>query len=343
MRVLYEAPPFMSGCRGGVIRLFVELVRRLSEQPDFVALWKSFVPDDSAGRVLRAWDKWRGLQLYHPLWYPDKNPAPRVPAVVHVYDLVHEKIPRADSVRHVDRLLANKRRWIEQAAHIICISRSTRDEVMQHYAPPTDRVSVIYPGCSTAFVRLDDDESARRLREQRPDAARPFLLYVGSRAQYKNFHRLAAAYRRWPGCRDVDLVVVGAPRDERDEAAIDLAGGAAGIHFVGPVDDAVLCALYNRARALVYPALIEGFGLPVVEAQACGCPVVLSDIPVHREVADGVNGGLVFAAPSSVDALRAGLEVIPARSEAAPLPPRFSWAANTAETRRLYDTLAARS
>lgn len=276
------------------------------------------------------------LQLFHPTFYPATNPFPSLPAIVNVYDLVHELIDRPDNMPDPSGFLAIKKRWIDQASRIICISQATADDLMAHYHVPRERIDVIHLGYSHTF-------------RHRPDAAstvKPFLLYVGSRQRYKNFHRLLAAYGRWPHRDAFDLYVVGSPANQEDRLALDLAGNPAGVSFIGSPSDENLCTLYNQAAGFIYPSLKEGFGIPVLEAMACRCPMLLSDIPVFREVAGPLAH---YMDPLDVDSMVNGLErlVTTSRAEILPESPtratldRFSWDRCSREILSVYQKALA--
>jgi glycosyltransferase involved in cell wall biosynthesis len=102
---------------------------------------------------------------------------------------------------------------------------------------------------------------------------------------YKNFQALLQAYQTWPGRAEVSLVAVGEPWSRAEQQRLQAAGLVGRVRLLSGVDDQTLCRLYNTAAALVFPSLAEGFGLPLLEAMACGCPVVASRIPSSLEAA----------------------------------------------------------
>jgi glycosyltransferase involved in cell wall biosynthesis len=229
----------------------------------------------AAQPLLQSRRKKLNIRLHHPTFYPGYPTFAHLPTVVNVYDLVHETIEHADNMPDHRGYLDIKRQWIERAARLICISEATRDDLLHHYHVPRDRVHVIHLGYGSIF----------RPKEITPQPDRPFFLYVGSRQRYKNFHRLVAAYGAWNKRDDIDLVVVGGRCQQDDRHIMDNAGNPTGVRFTGPVSDEQLCDLYNQAAGFIYPSLKEGFGIPLLEALACRCPMLISDIPVFREVA----------------------------------------------------------
>ena len=111
-----------------------------------------------------------------------------------------------------------------------------------------------------------------------------YLLYVGSRTHYKNFTGLLEYFREWKGCFQTDLVIVGSPWTSKEIQLMEQYNLTKRVHLLDQVDDILLCQLYNQAQAFIFPSHYEGFGIPILEALACGCPVVASRIPSSLEV-----------------------------------------------------------
>jgi glycosyltransferase involved in cell wall biosynthesis len=120
----------------------------------------------------------------------------------------------------------------------------------------------------------------------------PYLLHVGRRASHKNIRNLLKAYATSRASSELRLRFTGAPDPETQALADDFGVGQR-VDFAGPVDDHALAALYQQAVALVFPSLMEGFGLPIVEAMACGTPVITSSTTSMPEVAGQGNALLV--------------------------------------------------
>ncbi|MBN1673021.1 MAG: glycosyltransferase family 4 protein [Kiritimatiellae bacterium] len=358
MRVIYDLEAYAFGAHGGIARMFDETILRLSRKPGFRAClyapwrvqrrppagprirtchWRPLpralgrVP--LLNRVHRAAEtiywKTRGGDIYHPSFYNSRPRVGAVPCVVNVYDLTHEKFERADDMPDHRAFGERKRQAIARAARVICISEATRQDLLRFYDVDPDVVRVATLAGGAEFRRMDPDEADRFAGGVLAQVRRPFLLFVGSRQRYKNFHRFLLAYSQWPRRRDIDLVVVGAGQQLVDCMVRDLGGEGGSVHYAGYVPDATLCALYNKAAGFVYPSLSEGFGIPLLEAIACNCPVCASDLPVFREVAGPVAR---YFDPYSPESMQQTLDAClgagkPAELSAAALEQlgRFSW------------------
>ena len=153
-----------------------------------------------------------------------------------------------------------------------------------------------------------------------------------------------SAYGAWNGRKDVDVVVVGGAQRAEDRVVLDLSGSPDRVRFVGHTDDETLCALYNRAACFVYPSSCEGFGIPVLEALAAGCPLCLSDIPVFHEIAGDLGA---YFDPDSVEAAGKAFEQALAlrknaafASLSAARADAFSWKTCTDKVWEIYKELA---
>lgn len=318
MKVLVDAIIFQKDPRGGIARLFREVLPRMcdmdaglhitlftdgplrGELPQHAQISVQRAP--AVKRMVRVKGVWRTLlypfrrvasrawnlvrsawlgegqsQLWHSTFYTLPE-VWRGGQVLTVCDMLLERYRElyADALDDVAR--AQKRRCIEKADAVICISQATLQDVEHFYGVPRGRAFVIPLACSPVFHRLEAAELPG-------SSAEPFLLYVSGRRHYKNFLGLLDAYRAWPGNSQVGLRVVGAPWEAEEERRIKDLGLVERVHLLTGVDDVRLCQLYNQALAFVYPSLYEGFGIPLLEAMGCGCPIVASRIPSTLEVA----------------------------------------------------------
>ncbi len=219
----------------------------------------------------------------------------RAPVVATVHDLGFLDNPERNSRRGRDFF---PRAWAavgERAAAVVCPSQVVADDCARHGLDPA-RVRVVPWGVDATPV-ADAEAEAARLRHGLPAS---FALWVGTLEPRKNLDRLVAAVGQVPG---LHLAVVGPPGWNLDGR--DVLGPLADrVHRLGPVTDADLGALYRAAAVFVFPSLLEGFGLPVLEAMAQGTPVVTSAATATAEAA---GDAALLVDPLDVDALAAAV------------------------------------
>jgi glycosyltransferase involved in cell wall biosynthesis len=177
-------------------------------------------------------------------------------------------------------------RWIrtglQRATRVACISQATCDDASRILGR-ADHLRVILDALNYPFQTLTATEAERRLVGVR-GIEKPYLLHVGSNLARKNRDGILRVFARVAANSDLQLVFAGqALNDELMRLARELRVSRRIVQVVKP-DVCVIEALYNRATALIFPSRYEGFGWPPIEAQACGCPVVASNIPPVAEV-----------------------------------------------------------
>ncbi|MFQ5854596.1 MAG: glycosyltransferase family 4 protein [Anaerolineae bacterium] len=216
--------------------------------------------------------------------------AKRVPTVVTIHDMTLNLFPHL----HPLRKQVLTRPLVTLAAHIadaiITVSHSARQDILRLTGMPAGRVHVIHEAAAPAFRPIRDRtllESVRR----RYGLAERLILYVGTIEPRKNLPRLIEAYARLHRAGDLQhqLVCVG-PHGwgyQEVQRSIEALGLRDAIRLTGYVPFADLAPLYNLSEIFVFPSLYEGFGLPVVEAMACGTPVIAAGNSSFREIADG--------------------------------------------------------
>lgn len=263
--------------------------------------------------------------VFHSSYY--RLPARLMPVVTTVHDFIYEKF-RGGAARFVH--VAQKGAAIRGADAVICVSETTKGDLMALYPKfPEARIKVVPNGVSDVFL----GSGSRKLADA------PYALFVGSRATaYKNFVVALEAVRAVP---ELTLVAVGAPPSESEAHLAQSLGGK--LKF-SSVDDEGLRSLYEGAVCLIYPSLYEGFGLPILEAMACRCPVVCLEAPGVKETA-GTEAH--FAAENRASAfaevIRGLLHGSPnsAQYEAGAVRARqHSWARSYEMTNAVYASLA---
>ncbi len=270
--------------------------------------WRRLLAD-LPGPVRRGAGRWprRGdVDLFHVPSFAD--PA-RIdgPVVFTVHDLTFLTHPHFHVPANRNQCMLSTLRAIERGAAVIAVSAATAREVRRWFDLSPERLRVVHEAASDAFAPLVGEErraAARSLRD-RFGLDGPFILSVGTLEPRKNVGRLVAA------CEGLDRAL-------RDRTPLVLVGGAGWkrgavqrgdwpgfVRRLGAVDEEDLVALFNQASVVAYPSLVEGFGLPVLEAMACGTPVLTSNCSSLAEVA---GDAAVCVDPTDVLAIRDGLK-----------------------------------
>jgi glycosyltransferase involved in cell wall biosynthesis len=271
-------------------------------------------------------------------------PAPPVPTVVTVHDMSLRLHPGCHPIR---RLIINRPLMavaIRSAGAIVTVSESARRDLLQlHPATDPDRVSVVHEAAAPGFEPILDRARLEALR-RRYRLPNRFVLYVGTIEPRKNLLRLMRAVARAREQGMPHELVCSGPYgwSSRDlSSTIDRLGIRDVVHFTGyvPVED--LPGIYNLAEMSAFPSVYEGFGLPVVEAMACGTPVITSNTSSLAEIA---TGAAETVDPYDVDAIAAAmLRLAGDASWRAELSARglaraqcFSWARTAREMLAVY-------
>jgi glycosyltransferase involved in cell wall biosynthesis len=226
--------------------------------------------------------------------------------VVTIHDLGYLAFPEAHTRQRRIELDLTTRWSVQRATQVIAISQATKDALIEHYHADPARVTVIYHGVSPLFRPVDSVAIAEL--QAHYGLHKPYFLYVGTIQPRKNLQRLIAAFRMLAGqVADIELLIVGKRGwlTEQIEAEARSAGLAERVRFLGFVPDGDLPALLSGATAFVFPSLYEGFGLPVLEAMACGTPVLTANTSALPEVA---GDAALLVDPSSSEAIASGLQ-----------------------------------
>jgi len=365
MRIAFDYQVFLFQEYGGISRYYSRLANSLDslegvEAKIFAPLHiNAYLPELPAGMVkgrdVRHWRKSKKLfrainvagsrmqlglyrpSIVHETYYSQKSVAPKgVPLVVTVYDMIHERF--SDKFPQKDRTSLLKRVAVERADHVICISNSTRNDLVEYFQISDEKVSVVYIGFETFRAKED--------REGLQTDGKPYFLYVGQRSVYKNFQNFIRAFAASSELkRNSKVVCFGGGGFNGEEKAIFSALKLAESQMIqiGGDDDA-LAECYKNAFAFVYPSLYEGFGIPPLEAMSLDCPVICS----HTSSIPEVTGQAAeYFDPASIDSIREGLERVATsptrRNELVSLGreryPLFTWPRCAKETLAIYETL----
>lgn len=366
MKVVYDHQIFSFQRVGGASRYFQEIITRLGSEAGFegflpfrlsdnrhLAYCPGFRPSAilgnspfwGRGRLLASLNRVTSsinllagkYDLLHPTYYHPYflRLLRGKPFVLTVYDMIHELFPEqflnGGDIRPWKKLLVDK------AAAIIAISDQTKEDIVRLYHVPDRKIHVIH---------LCDSFSGIKAAASGGEAASmPFFLFVGRREGYKNFSFLIRALAPLiRGPHTARLVCVGGGAFSDTEA-----GWLSGLGIENQVaqmeaTDAELASLYSRAVAFIFPSMYEGFGIPILEAFRCGCPVLLSRASCFPDIAG--DAGLYFDPESAGDLESAARKILDDASlrEGLVLKGRnrlgsYSWEKAVRQTMQVYETV----
>jgi len=332
IRPLCGGPTDYRIARGGALQQARRLALRLVDRSHPTG-WLSDIPADV---------------VHYPNAVMWMRPFPLVtPTVLTMTDLQHEYYPehwRADDVKFRRKAFPAS---VKQADAVIAISEFTRQGLIERLGCPADKVKTIYFGVDHAF--FSGPVAPTQWLDMKARYALPehFLLYPAGTWPHKNHLRLLQALKVLGdrGERDIALVLTGIREFAHEDVlhAVSLLGLQGRVIHLGhiPMDD--LAVLLKKARGMVFPSLFEGFGLPVLEAMAAGCPVACSDRAALPEVA---GQAALYFDPADVEAIAEAIRVLWSNEESRKRLIRaghnraaqFSWTKCAEETLRVYES-----
>lgn len=276
----------------------------------------------------------QNVDIFHETYYSKADNCPRsAKRIITVHDMIYEKFPATFPLR--DKTRDDKAHAVNRADHVICVSESTRRDLIELLGVPKEKTSVVYHGYSLI------------LKEEVPSiptaCKRPYILYVGKRFGYKNFESMLRAFASSKLLKnEFSIVCFGGGEFNLRELAL-----MASLNI--PLDsvkyecgnDEILASLYASAAAFVYPSLYEGFGIPPLEAMSFGCPVVSSNTSSLPEVVG--DAAEMFDPGDEADMCSAIERVISSSKKAQQLVKRgydrvkyFSWEKCAQDTLSVY-------
>lgn len=343
MKVLYDYQAFLLQTHGGVTRCFSEIARNLPpdctaefaiRESDNIYLteyglvpgleplhmsratflggvdskWKEFafnamnyVPGVNTPKTLNRRHAISRLKsgdydVFHPTFF-DNYFLPYLkdrPYVLTIHDMISDVMPKDNN--RSDKQIEQRNRLVEGASHIVVVSENTKKDVSRLLGVPDEKMTVVYHGAP--------DVNLEEVKRQTPLVSGDYLLFVGSRSvAYKNFRpfitQCAPVLKMHPGLR---IMCTGVPFSQEELALFGSLGIADRMmHRFATTSE--LFNLYHNALGFVFPSGYEGFGLPILEAFSCGCPVLLSDASCFPEIAG--NAAEFFKVDEMGDALSA--------------------------------------
>jgi len=358
MKVIYDGVIFEKQRIGGISRVFSEIIPRVAGQSDIEATilttkaWKNefqYASTDARrvalpdlrkflrpDRMFRRYYSFidqalRSTYSYmsHDIWHSTEYTVPlfNIPSVVTIHDMIPEIFPEYVDKGYVEYARNAKSIAVAKADVVIAVSNNTRDDIVDYYDNIDEsKIKIV----SNAYNK--DVFYPKKVKRQK------FILYVGGRSKYKGFDLLRECLNEWENMSDYSLVVVGPKMISQEREACNFS-----VESVSNITDAELSRLYASASAFVYPSLYEGFGIPILEATACHCPVVASDIPTSREISaaipyyfdQGDKRQLLQALKASLDRVNWHRRL----QMGDHLLPQYSWEKTASETVSVYRSL----
>lgn len=313
MKIFYDHQIFVEQRTGGISRYFFELINQLSDMQDInaylslrhshnqyvinlpgiynhvysanpilddrlVSNIKRVIPLDIHELVYREeYFSMKNLMkiepdVFHPTYY---NPyflqsLRNTPLVVTIHDMIHEIYPQFFGNR--DHTIEWKKNLIQRADALIAVSDNTKKDICTFYEVDPDIITVIHHGCS---IIPPNSEAAHKNTEKLLKSR--YILYVGTRNYHKNFIPFLDIIKGLLKKNDYRLLCIGGGPFSQFEKTFIHAHSLSSNVFQISCSDEDLALFYANARAFIYPSLYEGFGMPILEAFACGCPAVLSN------------------------------------------------------------------
>lgn len=311
MKILYDNEIFTIQKYGGATRYFYEIISRLVQKSEvgiilymgrhinkyelekyedkYLKFYGKRIVHIPKTKLLSKriqkplFEKFRAkteYDIFHQTYYANYEKKAGTKSIVTVHDFTHEKF--SDVFSGLDDTMKAKEKAIKNADGIICISNTTKKDLLNLYNVPEEKIKIIYHGNSLNY----------EVKEE-PYFKKPYLLYVGDRRAYKNFGIVLEAFKNSDFIKNnFCLLCFGGGEFKKKEKEIINEFGLSGKIFQTEGDDKLLANAYKYASAFIYPSLYEGFGLPLLEAMHYGCPIVASDASCFPEIA--VDAALYF-------------------------------------------------
>ncbi|HZY43940.1 MAG TPA: glycosyltransferase family 1 protein [Anaerolineae bacterium] len=253
------------------------------------------------------------IDLFHSPDFTLPPTMPGVPTLLTVHDLSFMRDPDSAWPSLRAYLMQAVPRSVKRATHLLADSQATKDDLIDLFKTPPEKITVLYSGVDARFTPIRDRAEIDRVREKYKIGPSPFALSVGTLQPRKNYRRLIEAYAKLNNHR-LHLVIGGGRGWMFDDlfTLVQSLQLEDRVHFIGFVKDEDLSTLYSAADLFVYVSLYEGFGLPLLEAMACGTPVIGSNTSSLPEVIGDVG---LQVDPKDVDAIAQAMLQMLTRSD----------------------------
>lgn len=365
MKVLYDHQIFSVQRYGGISRYFYELVREFNNIQDvdceiplllsnnyyisdkkvtnhvnllsnkqFFGKQRLFNYLNKSNTIFEI--KQQKFDIFHPTYYDPYflKYIGEKPFVLTIYDMIHERYNELFSRN--DKTIQYKKQLLSRASKIIAISESTKKDIIELLGIDKSKIEVIYLGNS--MLPIPNKDLNFRLPKN-------YILFVGSRRGYKNFERFINSIAELlQENKEIFIVCAGGGRFDFVEKILFEKLKILKQIIQYNVDDTLLAYLYQNAQCFVFPSLYEGFGIPILESFACGCPLICSNTSSLPEIA---REGALYCDPTNEDSIKNAIKkVLNDKQLAEKLIIKgyqrlqeFSWQRTAIETKKVYESI----
>ncbi len=288
------------------------------------------------------------IDLFHSPDFVLPPVSGNIPTLLTVHDLSFVHFPEVYLPKLVNYLNQVVPWSVERASHVLADSEATKRDLIALWQTPAEKISVLYAAAGDEFTPVTDEGKIAKMRQDYKLGDEPYLLAVGTVQPRKNYRMLIESFRPIAEKYPHNLVIAGGKGWLFDAILdeIETQGLTGRVNFCGFVDDADLPTLYSAASMFLMPSIYEGFGIPILEAMACGVPVISSDASCLPEV---VGDAGILLAPDNPQAWSAAIEaLLTDESQRAELiaqgsqqARKFSWTNAATQLRSIYADLLA--
>lgn len=365
MKILYDHQIFTSQKYGGISRYFYELMSEFNKMKNIETIVSLVVSNNhyiSDKKFITYFDvlpnkqfrgkhrlfnfvnkpntilklKQQNFDIFHPTYYDPYflKYIGNKPFVLTVHDMIHEKFREMFSPK--DKTTEQKRLLVEKATKIIAVSENTKKDLIELFGTDESKIEVVYLG-NSMFPKPDIKINF--------DIPNRYLLFVGNRGSYKNFKRFIKSISDiLKQDKGLFVLCAGGGKFNSSENQLFRELEISNKVLQYNLDDNSLAYFYQNALAFIFPSLYEGFGIPVLESFACGCPVICSNVSSLPEVAgeaacyfdpyseDSIKNAVIKVLEDSTfreDLIKMGTERLK----------KFSWKKTAEETKRIYESV----
>lgn len=367
MRVLYDHQIFTTQESGGISRYFYGLIREFTNMQEIdpitsiIVSSNHYISDQKCVRHINLFSnkrirgkyrlfnllnkpysilklKQQKFEIFHPTYYDPYflTYIGNKPFVLTVHDMIHEKFK--EMFPSTDQTSQRKKLLVEKASKVIVVSENTKKDLIEIFGTEESKIEVIYPANSLM------PELNVVFNLERPSK---YILFVGLRTGYKNFERFIRSIAKILNQnKDLFVVCVGGSKFKNDEKQvfIELDIEKQILHYTF-LDDKTLACIYKNALFFIFPSLYEGFGFPILESFACGCPVLCSNKSSLPEIAG--DAALYFDPYIEESIANAVKRILKDESLRKDLITKgfqrlrkFSWAHTTQQTKNIYERVS---